>query len=192
MKDPVAKAAILSLLLATVAFGQQQPLPTNETRDCGTPVRGISLCLSKTASDAKLLLLIKNTGLGTVLNLGSRLSNHMEYVTAVSLVLIDSSGNSHRAECSGGGVVGGGNIYPLIAQLPSGGSFEIPIFLTKCDFRINPTKRYVARAQFKGEAAGQAPRCRKDDLFDKNCGLELLPYWTGRASSNGVTLFAGR
>jgi hypothetical protein len=181
------RTAVVLVFLTASAFGQQ---PTS-TRQCGTPVGGVALCLSRSAEPGGVTLELRNTGpKDAVLNLGIMLANGArQYPTAITLMLTDAEGKEHHAELAEPAGVIGGRLDPFIVPLPSGASLKLPVRISKClwyasgqleDFRPDPTKRYRVQAQFTGKGVNQA----EANLDMK--GIALMPYWTGILVSNTV------
>ena len=178
-------AVLLAILSAAFAQGHG----SSPARKCGEVVAGIELCLSRSADLGGATLEIRNAvSTDALLNLGVMLWVR-QYPTAITLVLKDTKGKEHHAELAEPGGVIGGRILPFVVPLPSGASLKLPVRISKClwyasgrleDFEPDPQKHYSLRAQFTGKGVSQT-----DPDFK---GLTLMPYWTGTAVSNTVSI----
>jgi hypothetical protein len=181
------RTAVVFVFLTASALGQQ---PT-DTVQCGTPVEGVALCLSRSAEPGVVTLELRNTGpRDAILNLGVMLANGArQYPTAVTLTLTDATGKEHHGVLAEPGVVGG-RLDPCIVPLPNRASLKLALDISKYalyatghikDLKPDPTKRYMVRAEFTGKGVNQA----EANLDMK--GTALMPYWTGTVVSNTVT-----
>jgi hypothetical protein len=160
---------------------------------CGIPVAGIALCLSRFPDPGDATLELRNTGpKDTVLNLGIMLANGArQYPTAITLVLTDAEGRQHHAELAGPAILNG-RIDPFIVPFPSGASLRLPLHISEWVLyasghmeeisSLDPKKHYTVQAQFTGKSVGQAEA--NADVK----GLVLIPYWTGVVVSNIVAI----
>jgi len=173
------RTAVVLVFLTASAFGQQ---PTS-TRQCGTPVEGVALCLSRSAGPSGVTLELRNTGTkDAVLNLGIMLANGArQYPTAITLLSTDAEGKEHHAELDEPAGVIGGRLDPFIVPLPSGASLKLPVHISKClwhasgqleDFGPDRTKRYTLQARFNGKGVNQAEA--NPDMK----AIALMPFWT--------------
>jgi hypothetical protein len=179
------RIAVVLVFLTASAFGQQ---PTG-TGQCGTPVKGIALCLSRSAEPGSVTLELRNTGPDAILNLGIMLANGArQYPTAITLTFRDATGKEHHGVLAEPGVVGG-RLDPFIVPLPNRASLKLALDISKYalyasghleDFRPDPAQRYKVQAQFTGKGVNQA----EANLDVK--GIALMPYWTGTLVSNTV------
>jgi hypothetical protein len=178
-------------LLVANALGQQPPSVANGEDNCGDPVKGIVLCLSKAAEKNIFVVELKNVGFAdTVLNLGYMLGNgSRQYPAAVTLVFDDSTGKRFEIKLSGPASVAG-RIDPLVVPLPIGASLRLPVHLAKVwnpEARINEyvielTEPHTVRAQFDGKGVDRAEA--NSDVK----GVALMPFWVGSARSNTLLI----
>jgi hypothetical protein len=120
-----------------------------------------------------------------VLNLGIMLANgKRQYANAVSLTLIDTHGKSRRLDLLGPAVIAGRSDV-FVLPIPVGGTFSIPVELSKYaavatrEFDYKPPRgTYSIEAQFAGNGVTQL----EANLDVK--GIALMPYWNGTVTSN--------
>jgi hypothetical protein len=178
--------SVVLVFVTASAFGQQ---PTG-TGQCGTPIEGVALCLSRSAEPGVVTLELRNTGpKDAILNLGVMLANGArQHPTAVTLTFRDATGKQQHGVLAEPGVVGG-RLDPFIVPLPNRASLKLALDISKYalyasghieDLRPDPTKRYTIQAQFTGRGVNQA----EANLDMK--GIALMPYWTGTLVSNTV------
>src|SRR5271156_1253633 len=151
------RTAVVLVFLTASAFGQQPA----RTGQCGTPVEGVALCLSRSAGTGGVTLELRNTGpKDAMLNLGIMLANGArQYLTAITLTFTDATGKEHHGVLFEPGVVAG-RLDPFIVPLPNRASLMLALDISKYalyasghleDFRPDPTKRYTVQAQFIGK-----------------------------------------
>jgi hypothetical protein len=125
-----------------------------------------------------------------VIDAGVMLANGAsQYVSAITMSLRDSAGvESEGSSLDPAGVAG--RLDPLILCLPPGASTRLPLRLARYLFhRVGSAsavnlvggERYTVRARL----TARRPPASELNLDVK--GLATLSYWTGTATSNGVT-----
>lgn len=181
MNSALLKAATIFLLIVT-ASPQQNTL--NRSTQCGTPVNGITLCLSESAEPDGLVFEIKNVGdADAVLNLGMMLANGArQYPTAIRLIF-NTGGGPIPHELEGPGVIAA-RVDPFIVPLPSSAALMLSLHPSQYGWRLKDfsrdLKQYGVQAEFIGKGVSRA----QTNLDTP--GLSLMPYWTGTVFSNTV------
>lgn len=107
-----------------------------------------------------------------------------QYPNAVVLTLTDAQGKSRRFDLREPWYIAG-RLDPLILPIAAGAAFSIPVDLDKYsaaaskefDYKLKPGN-YSLEAQFTGKRVSQ-PEANLDAK-----GIALMPYWTGKVTSN--------
>lgn len=100
----------------------------------GQAINGLQLTIHRDHTDSrsslpKFRVELRNVGTDDLLlNLGTS-ANGRQYPTAVSLVLVDSKGESQRLELKRFGASNAPGTKPLLLPLPAGASFSFPVDL---------------------------------------------------------------
>lgn len=175
------------LLASSLAFAA--PTKPEKTESCGTPTRGIVLCLSNSPRFDILLVKVKNVGTADAsIKMGSLDAGYSPY--AISLYFTDENGGVHRMSHRNGPAGMTGGLGPYILPLPAGASFEIPLYVGDSAEIANgkfqrmgndPKKHFTVHAELVGTN-------KREDASSLDPRSAYLPLWTGTVVSGSIPL----
>jgi len=186
-----AKTFQSTLLLLLAVSSVLDVSAVQDVAQSAVSVNGIQIVLSQETPGAssktpRFKLEFRNVGQNDlILNLGMMLANgRRQYPTAVILNITDAQGVHRRFDLIGPGGIAG-RVDPFVLPLPVGGTFSIPLDLSKYwaapskefDYKLTPGTYWI-EAEFLGKSVSE----RDANIDSKN--VALFPYWEGSANSN--------
>jgi hypothetical protein len=182
------KVVIAALSLVLLVSGHNSSRLSQETKECGSAVDGLQLCLTGVA--ANLQLSFTNVGDRDItLNLGIVLANgKMQSPTQVAIRFRDSQGRIRRFEFFDKRYSGiGGRIDDYVVPLPAHSTYTLQFSLDQ--FWCQETKEFsipllAGDNYLTAEFAGTGANVKNGDMQ----GIKFMNFWRSKVESNTLRL----